>query len=87
MLTAHVSLRLETDLIQDAVDDLSRIHEALAYKHGERYRDYERRLEALMKTEVSTAEFKPIGPGWLVAIPPVEFTKMIAEAQNLGIIP
>jgi hypothetical protein len=74
------TITVETEILQDAVQESQRVHGALARCHGREFRDLERRLEAV-------AEFKlhKVG-GRLVAAPSGELTAVLVEARRLGVL-
>lgn len=81
-------LRLETDLIDDAINSLMRIREALPRRHGDAFRALERRLEALPARELeaglrSLPDSEAIS---FIATPPQEWLDILAEAKRLGVI-
>ena len=85
---AATSLRLvcEMDLMDDAIRSLSYAMGALGSRHGEQFRDYERRLEALLDSPLGVCEFESLEPGRFVVVPPEGWRMMVCEARELGVI-
>lgn len=79
-------IRLETDLLHDSIWTLSRIHEALHSRHGERFRNLERRIEGLADAPAPDIEVERLEPFCFIAIPPPEWAEAIADAKALGVI-
>lgn len=84
----RVTMRLvcEMDLLDDAIRSLSYAMGALGGKHGERYRDYERRLNDLLDSPLGACEFELLEPGRFVVVPPSEWRAMVSEGEALGVI-
>lgn len=76
----------ETDLIGDAIDTLCRIHVCLTRRHGERFRDLERRIEAEMDGPVDSIGMEQLEQGVMVMTPPTAWAALIAEARSMGVI-
>lgn len=88
MARTSIAFTFETDLIQDAVDTCLRIHDALAKRHGQRFRDLERRMEALVDLDDwGEIEFARIEWGRFVMTVPPALSAIIQEARDLGVIP
>jgi len=88
MAQTSIAFIFETDRIADAADTCLRIHEALARRHGQRFRDLERRLEALPDLD-DWGEIELASIEWgrfVMTVPPV-LTAIIQEARDLGVIP
>lgn len=84
--TVTIRLIAEMDLIDDAIRALSTAMGSLGCRHGERYRDYERRLEALLDSPLGVCEFESLEPGRFVVVPPSEWRAMVSEGEALGVI-
>lgn len=81
-----LALVCEMDLMDDAIRSLSYAMGALSCRHGEEYRDYERRLSVLLDAPLSDCTFAELEPGRLVIVPPVEWRAMVTEGVSLGVI-
>jgi hypothetical protein len=83
-----LAFAVEMDLVRDCLDDLMRIHEALTYRHGDRFRSLERRIEAVEEDLTGTEAFgwPEIEPGRMVMTPPPRWVALIEEARALGVI-
>lgn len=81
-----MSLRVETDLILDAIDQMARIHEALIHRHGHRFRELERRIETLLDDR-GLGEFAmiDIGEGHMVMTVPSCIANILMDAKSLGV--
>lgn len=84
--TISLGLIVEMDLMDDAMRSLSRAHGALSSRHGERFRDYERRLEDMLDADIGRCAFEKLDDGRFVLIPPIEWRAMIDEGVVLGVI-
>jgi hypothetical protein len=87
-MSRPVEIRLETDLIADAADDLRRVRAALAKRHGAPFRALERRIEALGEAG-GLPDLHPLSDDstvTLLATPPKEWLDILAEARRLGVI-
>jgi len=79
-------LEIETDLLDDAIAELVRIHQALAYRHGDAFRALDRRIEEIAEGGLPEAPMlESLGGGRFVAIPPAALLALIAEAVILGV--
>lgn len=76
------------ELVRDCLDDLMRIHEALTYRHGERFRDLERRVEGVTEDMGTTESYgwPEIEPGRMVMTPPPRWVALVDEARAMGVI-
>lgn len=81
-----VDVVFETDLIGDAVAEVLHIHEALGRRHGDRFRQLERRIEALADGEIGTLGMIDLEPCRFVVTPPASLSSIIADARALGVI-
>lgn len=81
-------LRFETDLIHDAVQDVQRAFAALASRHGEAFRDLERRIARLADEDQTFGEIliHNLEPGRFVMEPPALLKALVAEARGLGVL-
>lgn len=87
MAKTVLTLMVETDLIQDAANDIEVIFRRLAKRHGAAFRELERRIEALSETdrwgEMATHQLLD---GTVIFEPPSAFKEIIADARRLGVI-
>ncbi len=74
----------ETELAHDAIADVSRIHHALASRHGDRFRKLERRIDALTD-DIGDCDLISIGDGRMVMTVPSRIAAVLAEAKALGV--
>lgn len=79
----------ELDLLHEVIADLGAIHQALAYRHGDRYRDLDRQIEIWLEGPIRTEEFTV---EWLkgdgvrgVMVPPPSAFAIIRRARELGL--
>ena len=72
--------------MDDAIRSLSYAMGALSCRHGAEYRDYERRLGALLDAPLTDCTFAELEPGRLVIVPPIEWRAMVDEGVGLGVI-
>jgi hypothetical protein len=88
MTSLELLVSVEMELIQDAVDDLALIHERLARRHGEAFRQLERRIEAVGVdgANLGTFDMLPLEGMRLVATVPSVVAGLIADARRLGVI-
>lgn len=86
MAAVTLALICEMDLMDDAIRSLSYAMGALSCRHGAEYRDYERRLSALLDAPLSDCTFAELEPGRLVIVPPIEWRAMVTEGVSLGVI-
>lgn len=88
MAALTITLEAETDLIQDAIGDIQWIFSLLARRHGEQFRELERRIERLMEgqLEMSPPRAEPLGDCRWIFLPPPELTAIIRDAKALGVI-
>ncbi len=86
MAQINLTLTAETELLHDAANDLLRAHEALAGRHGDRFRQLERRIETVGEAIVEPGEAVALEPGrWIFAAPPA-WLALIAQAKAMGVI-
>lgn len=79
--------RLEIETLGDTLEVLIAILEALRTRHGDRYRDLERRIEAAAGPDsVAGLGIDALDGKVLIATPPPEWTAIIEEARRLGVI-
>lgn len=83
-----LTLTVETDLVLDAIADIERIFCALAKRHGQRFRDLERRIERLMDLDANwgVPQSHSIGDGRFIFEPHPELKGIIREAREIGVI-
>lgn len=86
MASVVATIRFEVDLIRDGIDTLCRIHTCLASRHGERFRDLERRIEAEFHGPCSRMGEQRLEPGLMVLTPPPAWAVLIADARSMGVI-
>ena len=85
---AQVTLTLiaETDLTLDAIDDMARIHQALARRHGDRFRQLERRIETLLDDHgLGEFEMIDLGEGHMVMTVPSRIANILTDAAAMGV--
>lgn len=86
-MSRPVEIRLETDLIADAAEDLRRVHAALTKRHGDAFRALERRIDGLGEAGgLPCLHPLPDDTVTLLATPPQEWLDILAEAKRLGVI-
>lgn len=78
-------ISLESELVTDAIRDLSMAYDAVIHRHGEAFRHLERRIEELVEAP-SGVELSAIADGRFVITPPAEWMAILAEAKRLGVI-
>lgn len=81
MAQVIAALRLETDAIQDVLLELIAIREALFSRHGDRFRDMQRRIEALADLKTDDIVLHNLAPGHYYASAPSAFTSLLADAR------
>lgn len=86
MVTTSLALVCEMDLMDDAIRSLSYAMGMLSCRHGVEYRDYERRLSALLDAPLTDCTFMELEPGRMVIVPPKEWRAMVTEGVSLGVI-
>lgn len=88
MANLTVTLRVEPELLQDAFEDVIRIFEALARRHGPDYRALERRIEDIIEERVQISIPQPhdLGGAHYILLPPPEIAAIIRDARVLGVI-
>lgn len=86
MATGTLGLTIEAEPVYDAVDLLGRAHQALARRHGERFRALEREIEALADAELGLGDPHDLGDGHFIFAAPARLTALIAKARALGVI-
>lgn len=87
MAQTLLSISCETDLVLDCIADLQRVLEALVTRHGDRFRDLERRIERLNADDFSNdRDFPEIEPGRMVMVPPPRWVALVDEARAMGVI-
>lgn len=77
-------LVLETEPIQDAIQEIMLASEALPRRHGVRFRDLERRIAGLDTSDITT-ELHDLGDGRFTCTSRV-LTDLICDARALGVI-
>ena len=86
MAQVTMTLTAETDLTLDAIDDMVRIHQALARRHGDRFRQLEHRIETLLDDHgLGEFEMIDIGEGNLVMTVPTRIANILTDARALGV--
>lgn len=78
-----VTIKIESDAISDAARELAALREALRHRHGDRYRELERRIERLSP---KGADVRSLDGETLAAVPPQEWTAILREGRELGVI-
>lgn len=86
MAALTLTLTVESDLTYDAIDALARAREALFSRHGDRFRDLYRDIEALPDADLSDAQLHHLSEGVFVMSPPKALTDLVARARALGVI-
>lgn len=88
MASLHPSITFETDLIWDALATAVVITERLRTRHGDRFRQLERRIEAFAFGPGAWApgDHFEIEGGHYILAAPSEIMAIIAEARRLGVI-
>lgn len=76
----------EMDLMDDAIRSLSMAMGALGCRHGAEFRDYERRLEAVLDSALGECTVETLCEGRLIIVPPIEWRMMVTEGRELGVI-
>lgn len=79
------TITVETEILQDAIEDLKRVHAALAMCHGPDSRGLDRRIEATTECGRDLFELHKVG-GRLVAAPSGELAAVLVEARRLGVL-
>ena len=85
MAQLRMTLTAETSFIQDAIVTVSRVHDALSRRHGQRFRALDRRIEAIAEG-FTVPEPVHLGDCIFCFPAPPEFVAIIAEARALGVI-
>lgn len=87
MAQTIITVSVETELLADALAELDHIMSRLAFRHGEAFRDVERRIARLIDGAEPLSGFgmADLGPGRLVLLPPSELAAVIADARRLGV--
>lgn len=87
MARITLTLRLDNDLVRDAVESLGVVHQALARRHGARFRALDRRIETLIDGGFSKddVDLQSID-GTFVSVPAGELRAILMEARGLGIM-
>ena len=86
MAQVTMVLTAETDLTLDAIDEMARIHQALARRHGDWFRQLERRIETLLDDHgLGEFEMIDIGEGHMVMTVPSRIANILTDADALGI--
>lgn len=86
MAQLTVTAVCEMDLVDDAIRALSYAMGALSCRHGDAYRDYERRLERMLDSPLGEMTFCELEPMRMIAIPPSEWRAMVDEGVRMGVI-
>ena len=86
MAQCTLTLRLETELLDDGVDALNRIEVALISRHGAAFRALERRLETMLSEGPADLALAQIDATTFVAVPPPAWADLIRDARTLGVI-
>lgn len=88
MACCDFTVSVESDPVQDLLVDWERIVTALARRHGDTFRDLDRRMSAIAEgeTTVSAPEVHDLGEAFLIVTPPREMTAIVADARRLGVI-
>lgn len=85
MADARMSFSIETDPIMDAARDLAAARNAVTKRHGDQFREFERRLDALMESGLEP-RLQGLEDGTLIVTAPQAWTDLLAEARKLGLI-
>lgn len=81
-----MTLKLETDLISDAVDEIARAHKALAQRHGAEFRLLDQRIERAVEAgEYGDISLHLLPDGFVIAEPPALIKELLAEIKRLGV--
>lgn len=83
MIEIHLSF--ETELLEDAIREVDRIHVALVHRHGAEFRDLEHMIEALDPKALGEPDLASIGEGSIVVVPAKALLDIIAEGKRLGV--
>lgn len=88
MASVRLELRLETELVRDAISDLVFVHEALASCHGAAFRALDRRIDDFVERGPSGADvgLTSLGDGTFLSVPSGELAAIQQEARRLGVI-
>lgn len=92
MAITSLSLAYETSAVMDAIALLEAAHVALAKRHGQRFRDLERKIEAMAEDGEQRLVGEMVqlptefGSILLVAQAHPELTALIREARDMGVI-
>ena len=84
MARVLLALHVEIELLEDAISEIERVHRALARRHGDAFRALDRRIEIACETGAEP-DIRSLGADRLIALPPVEWREIIAEATRLGV--
>jgi hypothetical protein len=82
-------IHFETDLIDDAMASLLLLHRRLAARHGEVFRELDRRVAVFIDAEEPirpTGEARWIDATHGVLLVPRELLVLLAEGKRLGVI-
>lgn len=85
MAQTIVSIQFEDELIQDGINALIRVRDALRTRHGPQCRALERRIDTLGETP-GALTITALEVGRFVIQPPAIWTQILAEADRLGLI-
>jgi hypothetical protein len=86
MARVCTELRCETDAVRDAIDLFAAAMAAVATRHGERFREFERRLEALLEADLEPPTMVNLGDGIFAAEAPASWSLILRDARDLGLI-
>lgn len=88
MATCSFTILLEIELLDDVINAITRMHEALPKRHGAAFRRLERKLEKFGSGErpIGEPELRALGGGRFILIPPKALFDLVDEAQRLGVV-
>lgn len=87
MARITLSLTLDSAIAVDAVGELQAIVQALASRHGQPFRDLDRRIERFLDTGPGPADVdvQDLGEGQFVAFASGELAAILKAARQLGL--
>lgn len=87
MATEILSITVETEMLNDAIDELREIHTRLARRHGEQFRALDRMIEECLAKDMSSF----FRVHWIektlgVLAPAGELARILRKARELKVI-